>query len=383
MKITIFGLTLSSSWGNGHATPYRAIVQALHQLGHRVTFYEKDVEYYAARRDFDRCDYCDLRLYSNWGAVRRNALEEAQSSDVVITGSYVPEGARVSDELLALSAPLHVFYDLDAPITLAALEHADAGVSLDYLRRDQMPAFDLYLSFTGGPILQELESRWGVRLARPLYGCVDPAVHTRVAARPQFLCDLSYMGTFASDRQAKLEQLFLEPARHLPERQFVLAGSLYPRQWSWPPNVRRFEHVAPAEHPALYSSSRATLNITRGGMAARGGYCPSGRFFEAAACGTPILTDWFEGLDTFFVPGEEIFVVHTADDVSAALRCSDTELHRLASRARQRTLEEYTGAHRARQLLAYLQEARWAQPRTGARDQAEVRRDDRLLATGD
>ncbi len=370
LKFTIFGLTLSSSWGNGHATPYRAILKALQQAGHRVIFYERDVKYYADRRDFSRCDYCELRLYPSWEAVRAQALAEARSSDVVISGSYVPEGARINDDLLGLAAPLHVFYDLDAPITLAALENGD-GV-LDYLRREQMPAFDLYLSFTGGPILNELERRWGVRLARALYGCVDPAVHTRVAARAEFACDLSYMGTFAADRQAKVDELFLEAARRLPARQFVLAGSLYPEHWSWPANVRRFEHVAPGEHPALYSSSRATLNVTRAGMAARGGYCPSGRFFEAAACDTAILTDWFDGLDTFFVPGEEIFVVHTADDVSAALRCSDTELQRLAARARQRTLEEHTGAHRARQLLGFLPEARWTQPRNTMRDGLEL-----------
>ena len=357
MKITIFGLTISSSWGNGHATPYRAIVRALHRRGHRVTFYEKDVPYYARRRDFNTCDYCDLVLYSNWDDVRPQALLDARASDVVMAASYCPDGGRIIDDILPLHGPLHVFYDLDAPITLHHLEQGD----LDYLCRDQIPGFDLYLSFTGGRILQQLEHRWCARLARPLYGCVDPDVHAHVPASDGLRCRLSYMGTYAADRQHKVEVLFLEPVRRRPEARFVLAGSLYPREWSWPKNLHIREHVAPADHPALYSSSRLTLNITRDGMA-RYGYCPSGRFFEAAACGTPVVTDAWEGLETFFVPGEELFVAHTAEDILDALVASDEELCRLAWRARERTLGEHTGNDRAAQMLAYFEEARSAVP---------------------
>ncbi|MGI9103469.1 MAG: CgeB family protein [Terriglobales bacterium] len=352
MKITIFGLTLSSSWGNGHATPYRAILRALHRRGHRLTFYEKDLPYYALRRDFTDCEFCSLRLYTTWDEVRSRALRDAGESDVVLAASYCPEGSRIVDDLLSLSGPLRVFYDLDTPITLDHLERGD----LDYLRRDQIPGFDLYLSFTGGRILQELEQRWGARLARPIYGCVDPEVHVRTAARDEFRCLLSYMGTYAADRQHKVDTLFLEPARRTPTKSFVLAGSLYPHGWTWPGNVRVFEHVAPAEHPALYSSSRMTLNITRDGMA-RYGYCPSGRFFEAAACGTPIVTDAWEGLDEFFAPGEELFVVRDADDVVAALAANGEDLARMSRRARQRTLSEHTGDRRAEQMLACFNEA--------------------------
>src|SRR5262249_21738981 len=156
-----------------------------------------------------------------------------------------------------------------------------AREDLDYLRRDQIPCFDTYLSFTGGSILEELVNEWGAQRACPLYGCVDPEVHTRVPAHNEFRCDFSYMGTYASDRQQKLESLFLCPAERLADKQFVLAGSLYPWEMRFPLNVRRIEHVAPDDHSALYSSSRATLNITRNDMA-RYGYCPSGRFFEAA-----------------------------------------------------------------------------------------------------
>lgn len=351
MKITVFGLTISSSWGNGHATPYRAILRALHRRGHQITFFEKDVEYYYWRRDFTSCDYCDLVLYPSWQDVRSRALAEAAESDVVMVGSYCPEGALICDEVLSLSRPAHVFYDLDTPITIANLKSGD----LDYLRRDQVNAFDLYLSFTGGRILDELASEWNVRRARPLYGCVDPDTHARVAARENFRCDLSYMGTYAADRQHKLDGLLVEPARLMPQASFVLAGSLYPKTWGWPQNVRRFDHIVPSDHSALYSSSRATLNVTRDGMA-RGGYCPSGRFFEAAACGTAILSDWFKGLESFFCPGEEILVVGNAEEVISALKSSDSALTRIAHYARERVLSEHTGGVRAEQFLRYLDE---------------------------
>jgi spore maturation protein CgeB len=362
LKITIFGLTISSSWGNGHATPYRAILRAMHRRRHHVTFYEKDVPYYARRRDFDRCDYCDLVLYSSWDEVRTKALREAGDSDVVICASYCPDGARIIDDVLQLQRPQRIFYDLDTPITLQNLEQGD----LDYLCRDQVCGFDLYLSFTGGEILRVLEQRWGARQACPLYGCVDPAVHRPAAERNDMRCLLSYMGTYAADRQRKLESLFFEPARRRPDERFVLAGSLYPRDAGWPKNLRVLEHVAPAEHPALYSSSRLTLNITRDGMA-RYGYCPSGRFFEASACGTPIVTDRWPGLETFFCPSDELFVAHTAEDVLAALATADAELTRIAWRARERTLSEHTGEDRAAQMLSYFERARAPVGRTAHR----------------
>ena len=353
LRITIFGLTLSSSWGNGHATPYRALLRALHRLGHDITFFEKDLPYYAQRRDLSRCDYCNLEIYGDWREVRSRALLLARDSDVVMVGSYCPDGALIADEVLWLARPLRVFYDLDTPITL---NHLRCG-PVDYLRPQQIPEYDLYLSFTGGAIIEELEERWGARLAQPLYGCVDPDIYRRATPCPELRCDLSYMGTYAPDRQQKLDALFLEPSRRLPERQFLLAGSLYPWEWQWGANVRRLEHVAPAQHPAFYSASRATLNLTRRDME-EAGWCPSGRFFEASACATPILTDWWEGLDSFFTPGEELCVVSDASQVVAALSGEDADLRRIAERARQRTLDEHTGDHRAEQLLGYLEQAR-------------------------
>lgn len=353
MKVIVFGLTISSSWGNGHATPYRAILRALHRMGHEIHFFEKDVPYYSARRDFDSTEYCRLTLYQEWQSVRAAALAQARDADVVITASYLPEGQRINDEVLALGRPLRVFYDLDTPVTLGQLENGQAN----YLRRDQVSAFDLVLSFTGGQSLTELENKFGARRVRALYGCVDPDDYWRVSRVPEFACDLSYMGTYSADRQHKLDALFLEPARRHGEKQFVLAGPLYPWDWQWPKNVRRIEHVAPRNHPAFYSSSRITLNITRGEMA-RWGWCPSGRFFEAAACGTPLISDWWEGLDWFFDVARDLRVVSRAEHVEQALAMPDAELLALARHARQRTLDDHTGSVRARQLLDYLEEAR-------------------------
>lgn len=354
MKITVFGLTISSSWGNGHATPYRALLRALHRMGHQVHFFEKDVPYYQLRRDFDSCDYCNLTLYQDWQQIRRVALEEAAESDVVMTASYLPEGAQINDEVLDLGRPLRVFYDLDTPVTLANMEKH----GVDYLRPEQIADFDLVLSFTGGKALQELEHRYGARMVRALYGCVDPDDYCRIEPCQDYVCDLSYMGTYAPDRQQKVDGLFLEPARRHPEKQFLLAGALYPWdwEWRWPANVHRIEHVAPCNHPKLYSSSRITLNITRGDMASWG-WCPSGRFFEAAACETPLITDWWEGLDCFFDVVHDLRVVSRPEHVEQALTMADSELRELARHARQRTLDDHTGRVRAMQLLQHLEEA--------------------------
>ena len=316
-----------------------------------MVFYERAASYYARRRDFISCNFCELVLYSSWSDIRNRALADMRDSDVVINSSYCPEGAAICDDALAV-ATLHVFYDLDTPVTLQGL--VDGGV--EYLRADQVPEFDLCLSWCGGKILRELEQRWGAQRARPLYGCVDPDVHVRVDVPERYRCTMSYMGTYAADRQDKFERLFLAAAESKPEETFVLAGSQYPQQSS-PSNVRHFEHVSPHDHPALYSSSKFTLNITRKGMA-RAGYCPSGRLFEAAACGTPIVSDWFTGLNQFFVPGEEILVAQDTPDVLQALEIGDSERDKLGQRAREHTLTEHTGDHRARELVAYLEQAR-------------------------
>ncbi|HSK39190.1 MAG TPA: glycosyltransferase, partial [Arenibaculum sp.] len=246
--------------------------------------------------------------------------------------------------------PCRVFYDLDTPVTLARM---DAGERVAYIGPRGLADFDLVLSYTGGAALDELRGRLGARRVAPLYGHVDPAVHRPVQPAERFRADLSYIGTYADDRQRMLEALLIEPARHLPERRFVIAGAQYPQDFPWTGNIHFVKHLPPDQHPAFYSSSRLTLNVTRAAMAAMG-WCPSGRLFEAAACGAPVLTDWWAGLDAFFTPGQEVLVAHGADEAVAALDLGDAELRRIAGRARERTLAEHTADRRVDDLMRAL-----------------------------
>jgi spore maturation protein CgeB len=349
MKIVIFGLTISSSWGNGHATIWRGLCRALAGRGHHIIFFERDVPYYAAHRDLSELATGTLRLYAEWEAVRSDAQRQVKDADVAIVTSYCPDGIAAA-ELLLGSGALRVFYDLDTPVTLDDLEH---GRSVGYVGPRALADFDLVLSYTGGKALEELKNKLGARRVAPLYGSVDTTVHHPQPPLQQYRADLSYIGTYAADRQPTLEKLFLEPARRLRARRFLIAGAKYPADFPWSHNIFFVRHIAPPDHAALYGSSRLTLNVTRNAMV-RLGYCPSGRLFEAAACGTPIVSDAWEGLDRFFEPGREILVAREADDTLAALGLSDAELDRLARRARQRTLEEHTAERRARQLETIL-----------------------------
>jgi spore maturation protein CgeB len=186
---------------------------------------------------------------------------------------------------------------------------------------------------------------------------VDPAVYHRVDTRPEFEADLSYLGTYSADRQPALDALFIEAARRLGNLRFVVGGPMYPHRDNWPGNIRHYDHVAPPEHAAFYSSSPLTVNVTRGSMAAMG-YCPSGRLFEAAACGTAVLSDWWEGLESFFQPGEEILIATDSADTMAALSRPADELKRIGDRARERALDCHTAEIRARRLLALIEDPR-------------------------
>ena len=350
MKLVIFGLTISSSWGNGHATVWRGLCRELARLGHQVVFFEKNVAYYAAHRDFYDIPGGKLILYDTWSGALSQARQHLADAEVALVTSYCPDGIAAA-EIVVASRPLKVFYDLDTPVTL---ERIESGHGVAYIGASGLRDFDIVLSFTGGRSLIELRRRLGAKRAVALYGSVDPLEHRRVAAREIYRADLSYIGTYAEDRQAMLNALFLEAGRRLPERRFLIAGAQYPPAFAWLPNLFFVRHIAPPDHPALYSSSRLTLNVTRRAMA-QAGHCPSGRLFEAAACGTPIVTDYWDGLETFFQPGEEILVARKTADVLAALELSDEQLARIAASARQRAVEEHCAARRARQLEAILE----------------------------
>lgn len=350
MRLVVFGLTVSSSWGNGHATLWRALCRAMAAEGHQVVFFERDVPYYAAHRDAADLG-CELVLHPGLDEAMPRARRELDQADAAIVTSYCPDAIAASDLVLGSRVPARVFYDLDAPVTLARLR---AGETVEYLPPAGLGDFDLVLSFTGGRALDELRTRLGAKRVAPLYGTVDPAVHRPAAPKPELRADLSYLGTYARDRQPAVEALFFDVARTLPDRRFVLGGSMYPDGLSWPPNVFWIPHVAPPEHPAFFSSSSATLNVTRGAMAELG-FCPSGRLFEAAACGVPIVSDAWEGLDAFFEPGREILVARTTDDARRALGRRPDDLAAIARAARERVLAEHRSEVRARELVALLE----------------------------
>jgi spore maturation protein CgeB len=354
MQFVIFGLTVSSSWGNGHATLWRGLWKALARRGHRIVFFERDVPYYASHRDLVEMAGGELVLYGSWQAILARAKRELRAADAAIVTSYCPDGVAAS-ELLKDSggAALRVFYDMDTPVTL---ENVRQGRTVPYIGPRGLVDFDLVLSYTGGRSLKELRTLLGARRVESLYGHVDPEVHRPVPPVEAYRCALSYLGTYAADRQSALEALFIESARQLPGHSFVIGGAQYPADFPWMANIRFMRHMPPAEHPALFCSSRLTLSVTRRAMA-ENGYCPSGRLFEAAACGAPIVSDFWPGLEAFLEPGREVIVARETQDVVTAIGMSDAQLGRIAANARQRVLSDHTSDRRAAELERMLSEA--------------------------
>jgi spore maturation protein CgeB len=347
MRFAIFGLTVSSSWGNGHATIWRGLCRALADAGHSVTFFEKDVPYYSQHRDLENPDGYRLELYTDWTEIVDRARYAIGDMDCAMVTSYCPDACVASDLVLSSSVPIKVFYDLDTPITLRSLGQKG---QVPYIPSYGLEPFDLVLSYTGGKALCELQTQLGARRVAPLYGSVDPILHKPVAPVDGYGSDFSYLGTYAEDRQAQLNELFLQPAMQAPNKTFRIGGALYPSDFPWAENIYFVRHVPPPDHPAFYCSSKATLNVTRATMASMG-YCPSGRLFEAAACRTPIVSDWWEGLDEFFEPGEEILVAQNTADVSKALALDPGALDEIARRAQARVLAEHTADKRAAVLV--------------------------------
>lgn len=352
LKIVILGLSITSSWGNGHATTYRGLVRELARRGHDLLFLEREVPWYASNRDLPNPPYGRTELYASLEELQDRFTREVRDADFVMVGSYVPEGVAVGDWALTRARGATAFYDIDTPVTLANLERGD----LEYLAPELIPRYGAYLSFSGGPILGRIEQKYGSPMARPLYCSFDPELYFPEAREP--LWDLGYMGTYSDDRQPPLEQLMLETARRWAKGRFVVAGPQYPHSITWPANMERIEHLPPAEHRAFYNQQRFTLNITRADMI-RAGYSPSVRLFEAAACATPIISDFWEGLDSFFRIGEEILVARSAEDTLRFLQeISETERQSIGRRSRERVLREHTAAHRAAELEAYALQLR-------------------------
>ncbi|GGL78244.1 CgeB family protein [Wenxinia marina] len=347
LDIVIFGLTLSSSWGNGHATTYRSLLRGLDALGHRVLFLEKDQPWYAPHRDLPDPGFCTLELYDDTAAVLARHRERLDRADAVIVGSYVPEAVELIDALAAMNLPSLHFYDIDTPVTLDHLSRGDAP----YLARRQVPLFRTIFSFAGGRALDILQREHGAREARPLYCSVDADAYRPGGGAPVW--DLGYLGTHSDDRRAGLERLLLAPARARPDLSFVVAGPQYPDDIDWPPNVERFDHIPPERHVAFYTSQRFTLNLTRAPMRQLG-HSPSVRLFEAAACGTPVISDRWEGLSELLPEGEAIVIADGPRDVLRALEMPVSHRDALAAAARGRILAAHTGAARAAELADAL-----------------------------
>ena len=347
MKIVLYGLTITSSWGNGHATTYRSLCKALAARGHQITFVEKDVEWYRSNRDLPRPPFCTVRLYEDWTTEAKQLIELSRDADAVVIGSYFPDAIAATEALHTAGFGPILFYDIDTPITLAALRKAGHTA---YLNASAIPHYAAYLSFTGGPALGELQTRFGSPQAVAFYCSVDPDLYRPTPPRPAFTCALSYLGTYAADRQPKLMSLLNGTAQQTPHERFIVAGPQYPNGVPWSDNVERIIHLSPPEHPAFYSSSRFTLNLTRDDMVAAG-YSPSVRLFEASACGAAILSDPWPGLERFLTPGSEILLPQDASQVTAILRdLSDAERVSIGQRARDRILAQHTAAHRAQQF---------------------------------
>ncbi len=351
MKIVLFGLSITSSWGNGHATTYRALARALASRQHDIVFYERDAPWYADNRDLPSPPYCRAEIYDSVPELAARAAGDLASADLTIVGSYVPDGIAVGDLVQRTAGGLTAFYDIDTPVTLARLATGD----VDYLAPRQIPRYDLYLSFTGGPTLETLERRYASPLARPLYCSVDADIYYSEDVEPR--CDLGYLGTYSDDRQPVLDRLMLKAASAWPAGRFAVAGPQYPESIAWPPNVERIVHLAPAHHRRFYNSLRYTLNVTRADMV-RAGYSPSVRLFEAAACGTPIISDTWKGLDRFFTPAVEILLSRNARETLNYLRNVDEETRRaIGAEGRARVLAAHTSLHRAIELEGYAADA--------------------------
>lgn len=349
LKIVILGLSITSSWGNGHATTYRSLVRELDKRGHDVLFLERDMPWYSSNRDLPRPPYGRTKLYFSLDELKKRFAEEIGKADFVMVGSYVPEGNSVSRWVLDTARGATAFYDIDTPVTLSKLERNDD----EYISAGLIPHFDLYLSFTGGKILKRIEEEFGSPMARPLYCSVDTGVYIPMKCRRKWA--LGYLGTYSEDRQPVLDSLMLEPARR-SNMEFVVAGPLYPKDIVWSHNVERIEHLPPKNHSSFYNSMDFTLNITRADMV-RAGYSPSVRLFEAASCATPVISDWWEGIDSFFKPDEEILISKCPEDTMRFLtEVSEKDRMEIGRKARERILSAHTSAHRVNELECYMKE---------------------------
>ncbi len=351
LRISFFGSSLVSAYWNGAATYYRGIVRALHERGHAVTFFEPDAFDRQRHRDIADPDWADVVVYP---ADREEdvlaAVARGRDADVIVKAS----GVGVHDELLEAAvldsrgSALAVFWDVDAPATLARLE-ADALDPLCAL----VPEYDLVLTYGGGDAVVERYRALGARDCVPVYNALDPTTHHPVEPDPRFACDLTFLGNRLPDREARVDEFFLRAAALAPERTFLLGGAGWDDK-PLPPNVGCLGHVSTNDHNALNCTPLAVLNVSRESMAANG-FSPATRVFEAAGAGACVVTDAWDGIELFLEPEREVLVAHDGTDVARLVEELEPErAQAVGAAARDRLLAEHTYAHRAAQVEAAL-----------------------------
>lgn len=351
LNIVVLGLSITSSWGNGHATTFRGLLRELAKKGHRIVFLERDMPWYADNRDLPDPGFCRTILYNSVDELKDKYADLIKTANLVIVGSYVAEGVAVGEFITATAEGVTAFYDIDTPVTLAKIENGD----FEYLHPLVIPQYDLYLSFTGGPTLNRLENVYGSPMARAFYCSFDPELYHPLNTAIKW--DLGYLGTYSTDRQPPLQMLMIDASTMVTDASCVVAGPQYPKDIQWPANVERIEHLPPLEHCEFYNSQRFTMNITRADMI-KAGYSPSVRLFEAAACGTPIISDYWEGIDHFFDINREILISSSAGDTAFYIKSiSEEERKAIGARAREKVFNHHTAAHRATELEKYYFEA--------------------------
>jgi len=351
LKIIVIGLSTTSSWGNGHATTYRSLLRALNKRGHKILFLEQDTEWYSQNRDLVSPDYCKVEFYKNPDDLKSRFLNQIAPADLVIVGSYVNRGVEIGKIVLDNAEGLTAFYDIDTPVTLAKLEKGD----YEYISPESISGYDLYLSFTGGPILNFIETQYGSPCAKPLYCSVDPDMYFPEEKEKSWC--LGYLGTYSSDRQPSVKKFLIDTAEKMKGERFVIAGSQYPAGIHWSSNIERINHLPPSMHRNFYNSQKYTLNITRNDMI-KAGYSPSVRLFEAAACGTPIISDYWNGIEEIFKPKYEILITRSTEEtINYLLNIPEQERWALGMRARKKVLAKHTSVHRALELEKYFFES--------------------------
>jgi spore maturation protein CgeB len=346
MKICFFGSSLVSSYWNGAATYYRGMLKEIAALGHDVTFYEPDAFGRQSHRDIDDPDWARVVVYPATPDGWRRSLDAAQSADMLIKASGVGVFDQELETAVAAlpSRAIRIYWDVDAPATLEAME-SDPRHHL----RHAIPRYDMVLTYGGGDAVVSAYRAMGARDCVPIYNALDPATHVPAPPDPRFACDLSLLANRLPDRERRVEQFFIDVARRLPAKAFVLGGSGWDDK-DTPANLRKLGHVGTGDHNAFFGSALATLNVNRDSMA-RYGFSPPTRVFEAIGAGACLITDQWDGIDYFLEPDREVLVAADGAEVAAHLEALDPERARaIARRARARILAQHTYRQRARQF---------------------------------